>query len=179
MNHRILGYFSPKCPTHCCGCYRALSRSDVLLGSLHYCGRQLPLYEPFSLSLTYSRRQVRSPHRMIILGAVSLFLYGASAFDSIRDDDLSTFVTVSAGPRAGLVIRCSRIGQLPNHRAIKWNITYHDRSSVAPGYWFVAPYFAAESEPATTRWIPSQIGPHIFDQDGVCKVIHSRLSDFY
>jgi hypothetical protein len=132
-----------------------------------------------SLSLTYSRRQVCSPHRMIILGAVSLFLYGASASESIRDDDLSTFVTVSAGPHAGLVIRCSRIGQLPNHRAIKWNITYHDRSSVAPGYWFVAPYFAAESEPATTRWIPSQIGPHIFDQDGVCKVIHSRLSDFY
>jgi hypothetical protein len=144
-----------------------------MVGSCHFTKLSL------SLSVAYSRRQVCSPHRMIILGAVSLFLYGASAFEAIRDDDLFTFVTVSAGPRAGLVICCSRIGQLPNHRAIKWNITYHDRSSVAPGYWFVAPYFVAESEPATNRWIPSQIGPHIFDQDGVCKVIHSRLSDFY
>ncbi|CAI7592363.1 unnamed protein product [Penicillium manginii] len=56
---------------------------------------------------------------------------------------------------------------LPKHRIIKWNITYHDRSAVAPGYWFTAPYWSHGGDKSTNQWVPYQIGPHIFDQDGV------------
>ena len=57
--------------------------------------------------------------------------------------------------------------QLPNHLITKWSITYHDREAVAPGYWFTAPYWLHDGDRETNQWIPYQIGPHIFDQDGV------------
>ncbi|RAL13944.1 uncharacterized protein BO97DRAFT_442222 [Aspergillus homomorphus CBS 101889] len=55
---------------------------------------------------------------------------------------------------------------LPQHRIPKWNCTHYHRDATAPGYWFVAPYWVTVGEPYTTRWMPYQIGPYIFDQDG-------------
>ncbi|OQE11683.1 hypothetical protein PENVUL_c002G05478 [Penicillium vulpinum] len=54
-----------------------------------------------------------------------LFLYSVVALDISNDDDLVTYIT------------------LPQHRVLKWNVTYYDQpdSEVAPGYWFVAPYY--------------------------------------
>ena len=71
--------------------------------------------------------------------------------------------------------------QLPKHRITKWNITYYDRSAVAPGYWFTSPYWFHDGEKKTNQWIPYQIGPHIFDQDGVgiiCLLIFPLASCF-
>ncbi|KAJ5926016.1 hypothetical protein N7454_007526 [Penicillium verhagenii] len=50
---------------------------------------------------------------------------------------------------------------------LKWNITHYDRSAVAPGYWFTAPYWQHDGDRDTGLWVPYQIGPHIFDEDGV------------
>ncbi|RDW90549.1 uncharacterized protein DSM5745_02324 [Aspergillus mulundensis] len=56
--------------------------------------------------------------------------------------------------------------QMPHLRAMKWNITYYDRDAVAPGYWFVAPYWYLFGEKHSNRWTPCQVGPYIYDQDG-------------
>ncbi|KAI9042241.1 uncharacterized protein KD926_005741 [Aspergillus affinis] len=65
------------------------------------------------------------------------------------DDDLMSFVT------------------LPHVRALKLNIAYYDREAVSPGYWFVAPYGTIDPEPPTQQWKPCQVGPYIYDADGV------------
>ncbi|KAL2784853.1 ASST-domain-containing protein [Aspergillus keveii] len=79
---------------------------------------------------------------------VSLAL--ASAFaEAENDDDLMSFVT------------------LPKVRALKFDITYQDRDAVAPGYWFVAPYGVIDPEVPTNRYQPCQIGPYIYDADGM------------
>ncbi|PYI03686.1 hypothetical protein BO78DRAFT_463115 [Aspergillus sclerotiicarbonarius CBS 121057] len=86
--------------------------------------------------------------RSTILWSFVLFFTTALAFTPSEDSDPVSYVT------------------LPKHRIIKWNITHYDRQSLAPGYWFVAPYWVTVGEPYTTRWMPYQIGPQIFDQDG-------------
>ena len=58
--------------------------------------------------------------------------------------------------------------QLPKVRALKFEISYHDREAVAPGYWFVAPYGIIDPEVPTKQWMPYQVGPYIYDGDGVC-----------
>ncbi|PWY93429.1 hypothetical protein BO94DRAFT_621829 [Aspergillus sclerotioniger CBS 115572] len=88
-----------------------------------------------------------APHNLTILWSLAPFLTTAVAFTPSDDSDLVSYVT------------------LPNHRTIKWNITHYDPQSRAPGYWFVAPYWVTAGEPYTTRWMPYQIGPQIFDQD--------------
>ncbi|RAL11201.1 uncharacterized protein BO97DRAFT_371191, partial [Aspergillus homomorphus CBS 101889] len=55
---------------------------------------------------------------------------------------------------------------MPDVKAIKYNVTYYDRTRVSPGYWFVAPYWFFEAEPPNSKYIPCQVGPHIYDQDG-------------
>ncbi|KAJ5580031.1 uncharacterized protein N7459_006016 [Penicillium hispanicum] len=103
---------------------------------------------------------------MMILSFLLLFC-GVSAFDSLQDDDLVTYKT------------------LPQIRALKWDVSYYDRSAVAPGYWFVSPYFVNEVEPKTNRWMPCQIGPYIFDQDGElvwagsCEFENRNVFDFH
>lgn len=57
--------------------------------------------------------------------------------------------------------------QRPEIRAPKFDVKYHDRRLVSPGYWFVAPYTVLEPEPPTKKWMPCQVGPHIYDADGV------------
>ncbi|KAJ5147868.1 hypothetical protein N7526_001220 [Penicillium atrosanguineum] len=63
---------------------------------------------------------------------------------------------------------------LPDHRIVKWNITHYDRSAIAPGYLFTAPYWTHDGDAETDQWVPYQMGPHIFDQDGVR--VYSRAS---
>ncbi|OQE18621.1 hypothetical protein PENSTE_c017G02158 [Penicillium steckii] len=55
---------------------------------------------------------------------------------------------------------------LPKHLITRWNITKYDASSLFPGYWFTAPYWQHGGDRDTNQWIPYQVGPHIFDQNG-------------
>ncbi|KAJ6119498.1 hypothetical protein N7523_003778 [Penicillium sp. IBT 18751x] len=66
---------------------------------------------------------------------------------------------------------------MPDYRIIKWNITHYDRSAVAPGYLFTAPYWTHDGDAETDQWVPYQMGPHIFDQDGVLVWAGSAESD--
>jgi len=61
----------------------------------------------------------------------------------------------------------NRSSQLPDVRAVKFDIERLDRDRTAPGYWFVSPYLHIEPDGPTTVYEPSQIGPHIYDEDGV------------
>lgn len=49
---------------------------------------------------------------------------------------------------------------------MKWEVTYHDREQVAPGYWFVAPYGQISPEAATQKYQQYQVGPYIYDGEG-------------
>ncbi|KAJ6157938.1 hypothetical protein N7470_005530 [Penicillium chermesinum] len=88
---------------------------------------------------------------MILSALLTFFLLGvvAGEWSQFDDRDLIHYRT------------------LPNHRVVKWNISYHDKSQVAPGYWFTAPYWSLSENSETKQFIPYQVGPHIFDQDGV------------
>ncbi|PYH48539.1 uncharacterized protein BP01DRAFT_151075 [Aspergillus saccharolyticus JOP 1030-1] len=68
---------------------------------------------------------------------------------------------------------------MPNVKAPKYNVTYYDRSRVSPGYWFVAPYlhFEAEAPNTNRKYVPCQVGPHIYDQDGKLVWTGSCLHD--
>jgi hypothetical protein len=46
-------------------------------------------------------------------------------------------------------------------------VHYSNRERVSPGYWFVAPYGQMEPENPTRRYEEYQIGPYIYDGDGV------------
>ncbi|KAB8233076.1 uncharacterized protein BDW43DRAFT_300541 [Aspergillus alliaceus] len=65
------------------------------------------------------------------------------------DGDLMSFVT------------------LPGVRALKYEVYYKDRDRVSPGYWFVAPYGNIDPEPPSQQYKPYQIGPYIYDGDGM------------
>ncbi|KAJ5280650.1 hypothetical protein N7478_006022 [Penicillium angulare] len=84
---------------------------------------------------------------------LALAIYGVAAQNEFAFDD-NDYVQYKTLP------------QLPNYRITKWDITYHDRSQVAPGYWFTAPYWIYGGDKETNQWRPYQIGPHIFDEDG-------------
>ncbi|PWY67252.1 hypothetical protein BO94DRAFT_540470 [Aspergillus sclerotioniger CBS 115572] len=71
------------------------------------------------------------------------------AFAQRQDEDLMTFVT------------------LPEVRALKFEITHNDRDRASPGYWFVAPYGLIDPETPTRKYLQYQVGPYIYDQDGV------------
>lgn len=57
--------------------------------------------------------------------------------------------------------------QLPDVRALKYEVHYQNRGRVHPGYWFVSPYGQMQPENPTHRYEPYQIGPYIYDSDGV------------
>ncbi|PYI02540.1 hypothetical protein BO78DRAFT_217191 [Aspergillus sclerotiicarbonarius CBS 121057] len=71
------------------------------------------------------------------------------AFAQRRDEDLTSFVT------------------LPEVRALKFEITHHNRDRASPGYWFVAPYGLIDPEIPTRKHLQYQVGPYIYDQDGI------------
>ncbi|PYH94094.1 hypothetical protein BO71DRAFT_380149 [Aspergillus ellipticus CBS 707.79] len=78
-----------------------------------------------------------------------ILLFVQLAFAQRQDDDLMSFVT------------------LPEIRALKFEITHHDRDRASPGYWFVAPYGMIDPEAPTRQYLQYQVGPYIYDQDGV------------
>lgn len=59
-------------------------------------------------------------------------------------------------------------GQEPNLRPPLINVTHHDASRVTPGYWFIAPYGDLLQQGPGKLFVPSQVGPHIYADDGVC-----------
>jgi hypothetical protein len=68
--------------------------------------------------------------------------------------------------------------QLPDVRALKWEVKHHDRERQAPGYWFVAPYGQITGEPSTQKYHQYQVGPYIYDGNGVCDLLRgAELSD--
>lgn len=58
--------------------------------------------------------------------------------------------------------------QLPEMRALKWDTKIHDPDRVTDGYWFVAPYGQISPEHPTQKYEQYQIGPYIYDNNGVC-----------
>ncbi|KAJ5358717.1 uncharacterized protein N7496_011130 [Penicillium cataractarum] len=85
---------------------------------------------------------------MLFAGALSL-LFLQTVVAQRHDADLMSFVT------------------LPEVRALKWEITHHDRTRAAPGYWFVAPYGQISPENPTQKYQQYQVGPYIYDNDGM------------
>ncbi|KAJ5190719.1 uncharacterized protein N7498_009704 [Penicillium cinerascens] len=65
------------------------------------------------------------------------------------DDDLMSFMT------------------LPDARAVRFDIETLDRNRTAPGYWFVSPYLHIEPDEPSSEYEQYQIGPHIYDEDGI------------
>ncbi|KAE8152034.1 ASST-domain-containing protein [Aspergillus avenaceus] len=78
---------------------------------------------------------------------------------AFEDDDLLSFVT------------------LPGVRALKFDVQYQDRNRVSPGYWFVAPYGQMDPEGVTRQYRPYQVGPYIYDADGVLVWAGSPMFD--
>jgi hypothetical protein len=52
-------------------------------------------------------------------------------------------------------------------RAMKFETEIKDQSRLTPGYWFVAPYGQIDPESPTQRYEQYQIGPYIYDNNGV------------
>jgi hypothetical protein len=81
--------------------------------------------------------------------------------------DLHSFVTVSS-IRSIVLLMLIIFFQRPEIKAPKFNVTYYDREKTASGYWFVAPYSYIEMRDRSVGWTPCEIGPHIYDSEGVC-----------
>ncbi|KAJ5605405.1 hypothetical protein N7510_008186 [Penicillium lagena] len=62
---------------------------------------------------------------------------------------------------------------LPDVWVVNFEVIYHDRTRVSPGYWFVAPYGKIEYLKSGPQ--PFQVGPYIYDEDGVLIWVGSRL----
>ncbi|KAJ5092125.1 hypothetical protein NUU61_006995 [Penicillium alfredii] len=85
---------------------------------------------------------------MYLWKALSLLPLVHNVVANSFDDDLMSFVT------------------LPGVRALKFNVEHHDRTRLAPGYWFVAPYSGIGPEAPTQKYQQFQVGPYIYDNDG-------------
>ncbi|KAJ6145306.1 hypothetical protein N7470_009201 [Penicillium chermesinum] len=85
---------------------------------------------------------------MLFRSALLLFVV-QNAIAERHDADLMSFVT------------------LPEVRALKWEVTHYDRERQAPGYWFVAPYGQITPENPTQKYQQYQVGPYIYDNDGM------------
>ncbi|KAJ5619414.1 hypothetical protein N7510_003398 [Penicillium lagena] len=64
---------------------------------------------------------------------------------------------------------------LPDVWALKYNVHIHDRARITPGYWFVAPYLQIDPETPTNLFDPYQVGPYIYDGDGMLIWAGSRM----
>ncbi|KAJ9249766.1 hypothetical protein DTO207G8_6553 [Paecilomyces variotii] len=54
----------------------------------------------------------------------------------------------------------------PDIKAPRYEVTIHDPDSMTSGYWFSAPYSVIDPEAPTRKWMPCQVGPHIYDGNG-------------
>ncbi|KAJ5479398.1 hypothetical protein N7530_004907 [Penicillium desertorum] len=79
----------------------------------------------------------------------ALLLFSGNAAAERHDSDLMSFVT------------------LPEVRALKWEVEHYDRERLAPGYWFVAPYGKISPDQPTLKYQQYQVGPYIYDDNGV------------
>ncbi|CAG7947215.1 unnamed protein product [Penicillium nalgiovense] len=79
----------------------------------------------------------------------ALLLFSGNAVAERHDSDLMSFVT------------------LPEVRALKWEVEHYDRERLAPGYWFVAPYGKISPDQPTLKYQQYQVGPYIYDDNGV------------
>ena len=61
----------------------------------------------------------------------------------------------------------------PDIRALKWDITIYDESTISPGYWFIAPYALLGRKQRGEAWI----GPYIYDGKGDLIWTGARLFD--
>ncbi|GAB7362471.1 hypothetical protein MBLNU230_g2793t1 [Neophaeotheca triangularis] len=48
----------------------------------------------------------------------------------------------------------------------RWQVTKHQKDKVAPGFWFLGPYRFAGNHLDDAKWVPCQVGPTIYDNDG-------------
>ena len=55
----------------------------------------------------------------------------------------------------------------PDIRVPRMNVKKHIPDQIAPGYWFFAPYGELGGIPDRLEYIPYQVGPMIYDGDGV------------
>ncbi|KAJ5782783.1 hypothetical protein N7457_004557 [Penicillium paradoxum] len=85
----------------------------------------------------------------MMLRAAALLLLAGNVVAERNDADLMSFVT------------------LPEVRALKWDIKHYDRERLAPGYWFVAPYGKIAPDEPTLKYQQYQVGPYIYDDNGV------------
>ncbi|KAJ5577873.1 uncharacterized protein N7459_006837 [Penicillium hispanicum] len=85
---------------------------------------------------------------MLLVGTLLSLLWSNVAAQHL-DADLMSFVT------------------LPDVRAVKWEVTHYDRERQAPGYWFVAPYGRNEPDEPTQKFQQYQVGPYIYDNNGI------------
>ncbi|KAI1360258.1 ASST-domain-containing protein [Xylaria arbuscula] len=73
----------------------------------------------------------------------------------------------------------------PDLMSPKWNITYHHRYQIAPGYWFTTPFKFLNHGLDDVKWVPCQMGPMIYDNDGelvwsgACKYNQRIMYDLY
>ena len=78
--------------------------------------------------------------------------------------------------RTGRFLSCQlTFHQRPDIRAPKYEFTYYDRDAATPGYIFTAPYGILDVPPVRPEFLPCQVGPHIYDMDGVSVCPGSRL----
>ncbi|KAJ5669784.1 hypothetical protein N7462_010854 [Penicillium macrosclerotiorum] len=66
---------------------------------------------------------------------------------------------------------------LPEVRALKFEVTHLDRERQLPGYWFVAPYGQIDPENPTKKYQEFQIGPYIYDNEGMLIWAGSPMTD--
>lgn len=100
-----------------------------------------------------------------------LLLHSVLAQTQSEDADLLSFATVSRPGCSYGIWHSSNslsLSQLPHVRALKYNVQYHNRERVHPGYWFVSSYGQMDPEAPTHRYAQFQVGPYIYDGDGVC-----------
>ena len=58
--------------------------------------------------------------------------------------------------------------QRPDLRPPIFNVKVHDADAVSPGYWFVTPAAILVQPKKSGEYEPYQVGPHVYDNSGVC-----------
>ncbi|KAF2174173.1 hypothetical protein M409DRAFT_62296 [Zasmidium cellare ATCC 36951] len=99
--------------------------------------------------------------------ASSCFVHAAFELGIGDDDDLTNFVT------------------RPEIKAPRFNVTVYESGSLAPGYWFIAPYAKLAQEYFPSKYYqPCQTGPAIYDTSGeliwsgACAFRNNNTCDF-
>lgn len=88
--------------------------------------------------------------------------------DKLRDGRCNPSLIANIGPNRLI----HSFAQRPEIKAPVLDIHTWNKSSVAPGFIFVAPYASIyQQKPATGYYEPCQTGPHIYDANGVRELV--------